>query len=32
MKCSRSPPPGDEIYKDGNISIFEVDGRQSKVK
>jgi hypothetical protein len=31
MKCSRNPP-GDEIYKDGNISIFEVDGSQSRVK
>ena len=21
-------PPGDEIYRDGNISVFEVDGRK----
>lgn len=24
-------PPGDEIYRDGVISIFEVDGRKNKV-
>jgi hypothetical protein len=25
-------PPGDEIYRDGAISIFEVDGRKNKVR
>ena len=24
-------PPGDEIYREGNISIFEVDGRKNKI-
>jgi hypothetical protein len=24
-------PPGDEIYRDGKISVFEVDGRKNKV-
>lgn len=23
-------PPGDEIYRDGNISVFEIDGRENK--
>ena len=31
MKCTLRHPPGDEIYRDGNISIFEVDGRLNKV-
>ncbi|KAJ3355875.1 hypothetical protein HDU91_005620 [Kappamyces sp. JEL0680] len=30
-KCSRTHPPGDEIYRDGSISIFEVDGRKNKI-
>ncbi|PVV00051.1 hypothetical protein BB559_000167 [Furculomyces boomerangus] len=30
-KCGIRHPPGDEIYRDGKISIFEVDGRSSKV-
>ena len=25
-------PPGDEIYRKGNISIFEVDGKKNKVR
>lgn len=25
-------PPGDEIYRKGNISVFEVDGKKNKVK
>ena len=24
-------PPGDEIYRDNQISIFEVDGRKNKI-
>lgn len=24
-------PPGDEIYRDNHISIFEVDGRKNKI-
>ncbi|CAG8482066.1 11279_t:CDS:2 [Diversispora eburnea] len=31
MKCPMRHPPGDEIYRDGPISIFEVDGRKNKV-
>lgn len=31
MKCKARHPPGDEIYRDGAISIFEVDGRRNKV-
>jgi hypothetical protein len=30
-KCTTLHPPGDEIYRDRNISIFEVDGRLNKV-
>ena len=29
--CKLDYPPGDEIYRDGNISVFEVDGRTHKV-
>ncbi|KAJ1964950.1 Histone acetyltransferase [Dispira parvispora] len=31
LKCPLKHPPGDEIYRDGNISIFEVDGRKNKI-
>ena len=31
MKCKSRHPPGDEIYRDGAISVFEVDGRKNKV-
>ncbi|KAG0168011.1 hypothetical protein DFQ28_005918 [Apophysomyces sp. BC1034] len=31
MKCPIQHPPGDEIYRDGRISIFEVDGRKNKI-
>ncbi|OCH95441.1 hypothetical protein OBBRIDRAFT_831000 [Obba rivulosa] len=31
MKCKMRHPPGDEIYRDGVISIFEVDGRKNKI-
>jgi hypothetical protein len=24
-------PPGDEIYRNGNLSVFEVDGEKAKV-
>ncbi|KAI8983945.1 acyl-CoA N-acyltransferase [Mycotypha africana] len=30
-KCKVRHPPGDEIYRDGKISIFEVDGRKNKM-
>lgn len=28
LKCSAKHPPGDEIYRDGSLSIWEVDGRK----
>ncbi|ETW82837.1 histone acetyltransferase 1 [Heterobasidion irregulare TC 32-1] len=31
MKCKSRHPPGDEIYRDGTVSIFEVDGRRNKI-
>lgn len=31
MKCKCKHPPGDEIYRDGAVSIFEVDGRKNKI-
>ncbi|KAF7327468.1 Histone acetyltransferase [Mycena kentingensis (nom. inval.)] len=31
MKCKCRNPPGDEIYRDGVVSIFEVDGRKNKI-
>ncbi|KAI9490880.1 acyl-CoA N-acyltransferase [Zychaea mexicana] len=31
MKCTAKHPPGDEIYRDGQISVFEVDGRKNKI-
>eukprot|EP00892_Ulva_mutabilis_P009320 jgi/Ulvmu1/6760/UM030_0096.1 len=29
-KCKRRCPPGTEIYRNGNISMFEVDGHREK--
>ncbi|KFY78848.1 hypothetical protein V499_02093 [Pseudogymnoascus sp. VKM F-103] len=31
MKCAAKHPPGDEIYRDVSISVFEVDGRKNPV-
>ncbi|KAE8350658.1 hypothetical protein BDV28DRAFT_138675 [Aspergillus coremiiformis] len=31
LKCPAKHPPGDEIYRDDSISIFEVDGRKNPV-
>ncbi|KAG9315248.1 acyl-CoA N-acyltransferase [Chiua virens] len=31
MKCKARHPPGDEIHRDGAVSIFEVDGRKNKI-
>ncbi|KIW39516.1 uncharacterized protein PV06_08120 [Exophiala oligosperma] len=28
LKCSAKHPPGDEIYRDGTLSVWEVDGRK----
>ncbi|SCV69520.1 BQ2448_2540 [Microbotryum intermedium] len=32
LKCKTRHPPGDEIYRDGSVSVFEVDGRKNKVR
>ncbi|KAI9707952.1 MAG: hypothetical protein M1820_004371 [Bogoriella megaspora] len=31
LKCPAKHPPGDEIYRDGPFSFFEVDGRKNPV-
>lgn len=31
MKCGAKHPPGDEVYRDGSISVFEIDGRKNPV-
>lgn len=31
LKCGTKHPPGDEIYRNGTISFFEVDGRKNPV-
>ncbi|KAF9888097.1 hypothetical protein FE257_009233 [Aspergillus nanangensis] len=31
LKCPAKNPPGDEIYREDSISIFEVDGRKNPV-
>lgn len=31
LKCKMRHPPGDEIYRDSSIAIFEVDGRKNKI-
>lgn len=31
LKCATKHPPGDEIYRHGSVSIFEVDGRKHPV-
>lgn len=30
-KCKLQHPPGEEIYHNGNVSMFEVDGRKEKI-
>ena len=30
-KCDLKHPPGDEIYREGNLSVFEVDGKLNKI-
>ena len=30
-KCLLRHPPGNEIYRKSNISVFEIDGRKNKV-
>ncbi|KAI5808085.1 hypothetical protein DFH27DRAFT_478771 [Peziza echinospora] len=31
MKCPAKHPPGDEIYRHGSVSVFEVDGRKNPI-
>jgi histone acetyltransferase SAS3 len=31
LKCPVKHPPGDEIYRSGSVSVFEVDGRKNPV-
>lgn len=31
LKCPTKHPPGDEIYREGSVSVFEVDGRKNPV-
>ncbi|KAM0265647.1 hypothetical protein ACHAQJ_000081 [Trichoderma viride] len=31
LKCAAKHPPGDEIYRHGSVSVFEVDGRKNPV-
>lgn len=31
-KCVWKHPPGDEVYRKGAISVFEVDGKKNKVR
>ncbi|KAL2365828.1 hypothetical protein RJZ56_001283 [Blastomyces dermatitidis] len=31
LKCPAKHPPGDEIYRDGSVAVFEVDGRKNPV-
>lgn len=30
-KCKLQHPPGEEIYRNGRISMFEVDGKKEKL-
>ena len=30
-KCKAFHPPGDEIYRDGSISVFEVDPKHQRI-
>lgn len=31
MKCELQHPPGNEIYRQSNLSMFEVDGKKNKI-
>ncbi|ODV88371.1 hypothetical protein CANCADRAFT_32988 [Tortispora caseinolytica NRRL Y-17796] len=31
LKCSFHRPPGSEIYRDGDISVFEIDGKKEQL-
>lgn len=30
-KCDLRHPPGDEVYRDGQLSVFEVDGKDNTI-
>jgi hypothetical protein len=30
-KCDLRHPPGDEIYRHNNLSVFEIDGKDNKL-
>jgi histone acetyltransferase MYST1 len=31
LECTHKSPPGDEIYREGNISVYELDGKDHRV-
>jgi len=31
LKCDLRHPPGNEIYRNGSLSVFEVDGKKNKI-
>ena len=31
LKCQLRHPPGNEIYRNGSLSVFEVDGKKNKI-
>lgn len=31
LKCSEFHPPGNEIYRDGKLSVWEIDGRENVI-
>jgi histone acetyltransferase MYST1 len=31
LDCTQRHPPGDEIYRDGSLTVFEVDGKTNKI-
>lgn len=31
LKCELRHPPGNEIYRQGSLSVFEVDGKKNKI-
>lgn len=31
MKCERKCPPGNEIYRDGDLSVFQIDGDRASI-
>ena len=31
LECGHKSPPGDEIYREGNLSVYELDGKDHRV-